>query len=105
MRNLAPLATQLKQRGIPLGSYITHDLEMTDKGWTQNAVSHFTEIESALGIHPDRAIFQTLTSCTLYICCRKSQPGAFMNIRLSVCTSDILTHPDQGAATLCRQTH
>src|ERR1700722_5398190 len=79
MRNLAPLAAQLKQRGLSFGIIYNADLEMTDKDWTQNAVSHFTAIESGLGIHPDQVIFQTWASLPEHML-PEEQPGAFMNI-------------------------
>ena len=76
---------------------------MTDKDWTQNAVSHFTEIESALGIHPDRVIFQTWASLPVHTL-PEEQPGAFMNIlTFSVYTSRILTHPDPSGVHSYRQ--
>ena len=80
MRNLAPLATQLKQRGVPFGiTYNADENARTDRDWTQNAISHFTEIESALGVHPDDVIFETWTTLPSHML-PEDQPGAFMNI-------------------------
>jgi hypothetical protein len=57
MRNLEPLAVQLKERRIPFGIFYTADGGVTsDREWTQSAIRHFTEIESVLNLHPDTAI-------------------------------------------------
>ncbi|MDP4218716.1 MAG: hypothetical protein Q8927_21175, partial [Bacteroidota bacterium] len=80
MSNLVHLATQLKQRGVPFGiTYNADENARTDKEWTQNAISHFTEIETALGIQPDDVIFETWTPLPSHML-PEDQPGAFMNI-------------------------
>ena len=104
MRNLASLGVQLKQRGIPFGIIYNADLEMTDKDWTQNAVSHFTAIESGLGVHPDQVIFQTWASLPGHML-PEGQPGAFMNIPFQyVHPISSLTLTRQGAALTGRLT-
>jgi len=60
MRDLAPLAGKLKQRGVPFGIIYTADADArTDDAWAQSAINHFLEIESGLRIHPDDVIFQS----------------------------------------------
>jgi hypothetical protein len=63
MRNLVPLAAQLKERRIPFGiSYTADGGVASNLEWTQSAVRHFTEIEQVLNLHPDTAISGTLRS-------------------------------------------
>jgi hypothetical protein len=71
MQNLVPLSKALKARGIPLGIIYNaaakgdepwidaNSVSNSDIGWVQNAVDHYTKIESGLGVHPDHAFFVT----------------------------------------------
>jgi hypothetical protein len=63
MRNLKPLAAAMHARGIPLGIIYNADAAAnTDESWQQSAESHITYIETALGIHPDIASFDSWTA-------------------------------------------
>ena len=80
IRNLAPLAAELKARHIPFGIIYNADADVTsDTEWTESAVRHFVEIESILNIHPDAAIFQTWTRYPTRVL-PESQPGTLMNV-------------------------
>jgi hypothetical protein len=80
IHNLPALAERLKQRKVPFGIIYNADLSSgTDKEWTEKAIQNFTEIESALGVHPDDAIFQTWVPQPGHML-PENQPGAFMNI-------------------------
>ncbi|TDX02107.1 hypothetical protein [Dinghuibacter silviterrae] len=80
MHNLVTLAAQLKQRKVPFGIIYNGDQNAaTDQEWTQAAIDHFTQIETALGVHPDDAIFQTWEKLPSHML-PEDQPGAFMNI-------------------------
>jgi len=82
MRNLVPLAAELKQRRIPFGIIYNADGNVTsDLEWTQSAERHFVEIESVLNVHPDAAIFQTWTRYPTNVL-PESQPGTLMNVAL-----------------------
>ncbi len=71
VQNLVPPSRALKARSIPFGvSYNAaargdepwfdgSSVSNSDVGWVQNAVKHFTEVESGLGIHPDHAVLTT----------------------------------------------
>ena len=59
MRNLIPLARALQEQHVPLGIIYNGGTADTDEGWAAGAESHFTEIETDLGIIPDDAIFQS----------------------------------------------
>ena len=61
VRNLAPLAAALKQRHVALG--VIYDADSannnSDENWSRNTISHFAEIESGLGVHPEHAVIET----------------------------------------------
>jgi beta-lactamase regulating signal transducer with metallopeptidase domain len=58
MRNLMPLASAVQARHIPFGIiYNAEDEARSDTAWSDNTRQHIAEVESALGVHPDRAIF------------------------------------------------
>jgi beta-lactamase regulating signal transducer with metallopeptidase domain len=60
MRNLVPLENALAARHIPFGIiYDADDAAHSDAAWTDNTRQHIAEIESALGLHPDVAIFRS----------------------------------------------
>jgi hypothetical protein len=60
MRNLVPLENALAARRIPFGIiYNADDAAHSDAAWTENTRQHIAEIESALGLHPDVAIFRS----------------------------------------------
>lgn len=71
IKNLVPLSKALKVRGIPLGIiydaaakgeegwFDPNSVENSDTGWVQNAIKHYTQVESDLGVHPDHAVFAT----------------------------------------------
>jgi hypothetical protein len=91
MRNLAPLGKALKARGIPFGIIYNADdvtsghwfdpnsLSNSDIGWVRNAVSHYTEIESGLGVHPDHAVFITWVRYPTRML-PETQAGTFTNL-------------------------
>jgi hypothetical protein len=82
IRNLGPLAAQLKERRIPFGIFYTADGGVTsDLEWTQSAVRHFTEIEQVLNLHPDMAIFATWVPYPTHVL-PENQPGTLMNVPL-----------------------
>jgi beta-lactamase regulating signal transducer with metallopeptidase domain len=59
MRNLLPLQNALAARHIPFGIiYDADEAARSDAAWTDNTRQHIAEIESALGVHPDVAIFR-----------------------------------------------
>lgn len=59
MRNLLPLGNALAARHIPFGIiYDADEAARSDEAWTDNTRQHIAEIESALGVHPDVAIFR-----------------------------------------------
>ncbi|MBV9562415.1 MAG: M56 family metallopeptidase [Bradyrhizobium sp.] len=60
MRNLLPLGNALAARHIPFGIiYNADEAAHSDAVWTDNTRQHIAEIESALGVHPDVAIFRS----------------------------------------------
>jgi hypothetical protein len=89
--NLVPLSRALKARGIPLGIiydaaangqegwFDPKNVQKSDVGWVQNAVKHYTEVESGLGIHPDHAVFATWVRYPTRML-PESQPGTFTNL-------------------------
>jgi hypothetical protein len=82
IRNLAPLAATLKAKHVPLGIIYNADSDPTsDEAWEQNAIEHFGEIESVMGIHPDQAVFQTWVVYPSRIM-PESQPGTLTNLVL-----------------------
>jgi len=82
MRNLAPLASECKQRRIPFGIIYNSDGEVeSDLEWTGSAIRHFLEIESVLNIHPDAAIFQTWTKYPTHVL-PENQRGTLTNVAL-----------------------
>jgi hypothetical protein len=82
MRNLVPLAAELKQLHIPFGIIYNADASVTSTlEWTQSAERHFVEIESVLNVHPDAVIFQTWTTYPTSVM-PESQPGTLMNVAL-----------------------
>jgi hypothetical protein len=86
-----PLSKALKARGIPLGIiydaaakgqegwFDPKNVQNSDIGWVQNAVKHYTEVESGLGIHPDHAVFATWVRYPTRVL-PESQPGTFTNL-------------------------
>ncbi|GGF18541.1 hypothetical protein GCM10011611_25520 [Aliidongia dinghuensis] len=82
MRNLPPLAAGLRQRQVPFGIIYNADADVgSDVEWTRSAVDHVAEIETALGIHPDAAIFQTWTRYPTRVL-PETQPGTLMGVPL-----------------------
>ena len=82
MRNLAPLAAGLRQRQVPFGIIYNGDADVDDDvGWMQSALDHVAEIETALGVHPDAAIFQTWTRSPNRVL-PEGQPGTLMSVAL-----------------------
>jgi hypothetical protein len=61
VKNLVPLAKALKQRHVPLGVIYDADSfnNSSDEDWSRNMISHFAEVESELGVHPDHAVIET----------------------------------------------
>jgi hypothetical protein len=82
MRNLKPLAEELRQRHVPFGIIYNADGSVTSAPeWTQNAEQHFTEIESVLNIRPATAIFQSWTTYPTDVL-PENRPGTLMNVAL-----------------------
>jgi hypothetical protein len=91
MQNLVPLSKALKARGIPLGIIYNADdrtsghwwdannVSNSDIGWVRNAVSHYTEIENRIGVHPDHAVFVTWVHYPTRML-PETQPGTFTNL-------------------------
>jgi hypothetical protein len=80
VRNLVPLARELKERHIPFGIIYNADADVTSTlEWTQSAERHFVEIESVLNVHPDAAIFQTWTTYPTNVL-PENQPGTLINV-------------------------
>jgi hypothetical protein len=60
IKNLVPLEKGLRERHIPFGVIYNADAEtVSDQMFLDSARRHISEIEVALGIHPDSAIFQS----------------------------------------------
>jgi len=82
IRNLAPLATALKAKHVPLGIIYNADSDPTsDQAWEQNAIEHFSQIESVMNIHPEQAVFQTWVAFPSRIT-PESQSGTLTNLVL-----------------------
>lgn len=91
LQNLVPLSKALKARGIPLGiSYNAAargdepwfdpgSVSSSDVGWVQNAVRHYEEVESSLGVHPDHAVLTTWVHYPTRML-PETQPGTFTNL-------------------------
>jgi hypothetical protein len=91
MRNLAPLGEVLRARGIPFGIiynaaslgaepwFDAKSVSNSDIGWVRNAVSHYTQIESGLGVHPDHAVFVTWVRYPTRML-PETQAGTFTNL-------------------------
>jgi len=93
VQNLVPLNKALKARGIPLGViynaaakgeepwFDANSIPNSDAGWVQNAVSHYTEVESDVGVHPDHAVFATWVHYPTRML-PETQPGTLTNLVL-----------------------
>ncbi|HYM00434.1 MAG TPA: carboxypeptidase-like regulatory domain-containing protein, partial [Blastocatellia bacterium] len=82
MDNLKPLAKVLSERNIPFGIIYNADGNVTsDQEFVQSAIDHFTEIESALGAHPNQAIFQTWVPYPSHML-PEDRPGTLANLAL-----------------------
>jgi hypothetical protein len=83
VRNLLPLATALKQRGIPFG--VIYDADRfnnnSDENWARNTISHFTKLESELGVHPDHAVIETWVRYPSRVL-PENAPGTLTNVVL-----------------------
>jgi hypothetical protein len=83
VRNLLPLAAALKQRHVALG--IIYDADSannnSDENWSRNTISHFAEVESGLGVHPDHAVIETWVKTPTRML-PENQPGTFTNVVL-----------------------
>ena len=83
VRNLVPLAAALKQRHVVLG--IIYDADSannnSDENWSHNTISHFAEVESGLGVHPDHAVIETWVKTPTRML-PENQPGTFTNVVL-----------------------
>jgi hypothetical protein len=65
---------------IPLGIFYTADGGVaSDLEWAQSAVRRFSEIESALNLHPDTALFATWTHYPEHVL-PENQAGTLMNV-------------------------
>jgi len=62
IENFAPIEQAVHQRSIPFGVIYNAGDEITDAGWTEHAIGHFVEAESALHLHVDHAVFQSWTA-------------------------------------------
>ncbi len=82
MRNLQPLSTELRNRGIPLGIVYDADGDVqTDEAWGRSTESHIAEIEGPLGIHPDIVSFDSWTAHPRrYL--PENEPWTFTNVAL-----------------------
>jgi len=80
VRNLVPLAAALKQRHVPLGVIYDADASNnnSDENWSRNTISHFAEVESKLGLHPDHAVIETWVKRPSRML-PEDMPGAFTN--------------------------
>ncbi len=86
MQNLAPLAKALKQRHVPLGVIYDADgansyKNSRDEDWSRNAISHFAEVESKVGVHPDHAVIETWVKHPTRML-PESEPGTLTNVVL-----------------------
>jgi hypothetical protein len=82
MRNLTPLSAALRARGIPLAIIYNADASTkTDESWERNAESHIAEIEGAIGIHPDIAVFDSWTANPSHPL-PETAPGTLTNLAL-----------------------
>jgi hypothetical protein len=83
VQNLVPLAKALKQRHVPLG--IIYDADSSnnnsDENWSRNTISHFAELESRLGLHPDHAAIETWVRRPSRML-PETEPGTFTNVVL-----------------------
>jgi len=80
MRNVGPLAAELKRRNVPLGIiYNASKYAHSDLSWTRSAVRHFITIEDVLGIHPTAAIFQSWVPYPTHML-PEWQPGTLTNV-------------------------
>jgi hypothetical protein len=82
MHNLPPLAAGLRQRQVPFGIIYNADADVgSDVEWTRSVLDHVAEIETALGVHPAAAIFQTWTHYPTRVL-PEGQPGTLMSVPL-----------------------
>jgi hypothetical protein len=91
VQNLAPLSRALRERGVPFGVtydaaakgdqpwFHPNDESNSDIGWVQNARSHYTEVESGLGVHPDHAVLSTWVHYPTRML-PETEPGTFTNL-------------------------
>jgi hypothetical protein len=85
-QNLAPLARALKQRHVPLGVIYDADAansfkSSSDEDWSRNTISHFAEVESEVGVHPDHAVIETWVKFPTRML-PESEPGTLTNVVL-----------------------
>jgi hypothetical protein len=82
LENLKPLAAALQGRHIPFGVFYVADASAnSDEAFEASAIDHFTEIESALGVHPDHAIFTTWVHYPTHTL-PETTPGTLTNVAL-----------------------
>jgi hypothetical protein len=82
MRNLRPLSEALQRRGIPLAIIYNADLNATtDESWEQSAESHIAEIETALAVRADIAVFDSWTPNPSHAL-PEATPGTLTNLAL-----------------------
>lgn len=83
LRNFVPLATALKQRGVPFG--VIYDADRFnnngDENWSRNTISHFAKVETELGVHPDHAVIETWVKTPTHML-PESEPGTLTNVVL-----------------------
>ena len=82
MRNLPSLAAGLRQRQVSFGIIYDGEADVGgDVAWTQSALDQIAEIETALDVHPDAAIFQTWTGYPTHVL-PETTPGTLTNLAL-----------------------
>jgi hypothetical protein len=91
IRNLVPLAAALRRRHIALGIdydaaprgeqpwFDANSVENSNVGWVHNALEHYTEIESGIGLHPDHAVLTTWVHYPTRML-PETEPGTFTNL-------------------------
>jgi hypothetical protein len=82
LKNLKPLSDTMHARGIPFAIIYNADVSArTDESWEESAESHTAEIETALAIRPDIAVFDSWTPNPSHPL-PETTPGTLTNLAL-----------------------
>jgi hypothetical protein len=92
-QNLVSLGRVLEQRHVPLGIiydasakgdepwFDPNSVSNSNIGWVRNAIRHFTEVETEIGVHPEHAVIETWVHYPSRML-PENEPGTLTNLVL-----------------------